>query len=146
MKPAKKSGPADGVGRLDADDAFIALLIAAMAASGHVATDEAERTHNIIWSMRRFRNREGDAVGRVIERMRDLVDRCGAKPVIAAAAKAIPTRQHQAAFAVATDVVLVDGRLEPAEQAFLNELWKDLGLEWETARRIIEVIRVKNSA
>jgi hypothetical protein len=54
---------------LDTDGAFIALLIAAMDASGHVSPEEAARAHHIIWSTRRFRHRSGDAVGKKIERM-----------------------------------------------------------------------------
>ena len=59
--------PASAMSALNADDAFIALLIAAMDASGHVAADEAARAHNIIWSMRRFRHRSGERVGRRID-------------------------------------------------------------------------------
>jgi Tellurite resistance protein TerB len=104
--------------KLDADDAFIALLIAAMDASGHVSAEEAARAHNIIWSMRRFRHRSGDAVGRRIERMRTLVEKRSASPVIEAAARQIPTRLRRAAFAVAADLVLVDGRMERLERRF----------------------------
>ena len=52
-------GRSRAVSKVDADDAFIALLIAAMDASGHVSAEEAARAHNIIWSMRRFRHRSG---------------------------------------------------------------------------------------
>ncbi len=103
------------VGKLDADDAFIALLIAAMDASGHVSAEEAARAHNIIWSMRRFRRRSGEAVGRKIERMRTLVEKNGASSVIEASAREIPTRLRRAAFAVAADLVLVDGRNRPLD-------------------------------
>jgi hypothetical protein len=54
---------------IDTDEAFIALLIAAMDASGHVSAQEAARAHHVIWSMRRFRHRSGETVGRKIERM-----------------------------------------------------------------------------
>jgi tellurite resistance protein len=104
-----------GVDKLDADDAFIALLIAAMDASGHVSAEEAARAHNIIWSMRRFRHRSGETVGRKIERMRTLVEKCGTVSTIEAAARQIPSRLRPAAFAVATDLVLVDGRMERLE-------------------------------
>jgi len=72
MTVVSRSGKrgAIGVDRLDADDAFIALLIGAMDASGHVSAEEAARAHDIIWSMRRFRHRSGETVGRKIERMR----------------------------------------------------------------------------
>jgi len=136
----------DAFSKLDPDDAFIALLIAAMDASGHVSAEEAARAHNIIWSMRRFRHRSGDTVGRKIERMRTLVEKHGASPVIEAAARQIPTRLRAAAFAVAADLVLVDGRMERLEGRFLRQLAVDLGLERHTAKSILDVMRRKNSA
>ena len=138
--------PSGALSKLDADDAFIALLIAAMDASGHVSAEEAARAHNIIWSMRRFRHRSGDTVGRKIERMRTLVERHGASPVIEAAARQIPKRLRGAAFAVAADLVLVDGRMERLEGRFLRQLAADLGLERHTAKSILDVMRLKNSA
>lgn len=135
-----------GVSKLDADDAFIALLIAAMDASGHVSAEEAARAHDIIWSMRRFRHRSGDTVGRKIARMRTLVEKHGASPVIDAAARQIPRQLRGAAFAVAADLVLVDGRMERLEGRFLRQLAVDLGLERHTAKSILDVMRLKNSA
>ena len=136
----------DAVSKLDADDAFIALLIAAMDASGHVSAEEAARAHNIIWSMKRFRHRSGDTVGRKIERMRTLVENHGASSVIEAGARKIPTRLRGAAFAVAADLVLVDGRMERLEGRFLRRLSADLGLDRQTAKSILDVMRLKNSA
>jgi tellurite resistance protein len=135
-----------GVDKLDADDAFIALLIAAMDASGHVSAEEAARAHNIIWSMRRFRHRSGETVGRKIERMRTLVEKHGTLSVIEAAARQIPSRLRPAAFAVATDLVLVDGRMERLEGRFLRQLAADLGLDRQAAKSILDVVRLKNSA
>jgi tellurite resistance protein len=130
----------------DADDAFIALLIAAMDASGHVSPEEAARAHHIIWSMRRFRHRSGDMVGRRIERMRTMIETHGAPSVIDAAARKIPARLRGAAFAVAADIVLVDGRMERSEGRFLRGLAADLGLDRRAAKSILDAMRVKNSA
>lgn len=150
MKPTAtsrsvKRRPAS-VDNLDADEALLALLIAAMDASGHVSVDEAARAHNTIWSMRRFRHRSGEAVGRRIERMRTLVEDHGAASVIEAAARQIPARLRQTAFAVAADLVLVDGRMERREGRFLRTLAADLGLDRQAARTILDVIRLKNRA
>jgi len=134
------------VDKLGADDAFIALLIAAMDASGHVSAEEAARAHNIIWSMRRFRHRSGETVGRTIERMRTLVEKHGTVSVIHAAARQIPSRLRPAAFAVATDLVLVDGRMERLEGRFLRQLAVDLGLDRQATKNILDVIRLKNGA
>jgi tellurite resistance protein len=134
------------LGTLDVDDALIALLIAAMAASGHVSPDEAARAHHIVWSMRRFRHRSGDAVGHRIVRMRMFIENDGASPVIKAAARKLPARLRRPAFAVAADLVLVDGRLERLEGRFLRALAADLGLNRRVAQSILNVIRIKNSA
>jgi tellurite resistance protein len=133
-------------GSLDADDAFIALLIGAMDASGHVSAAEAARAHNIIWSTRRFRRRDGDEVGRRIERTKTLIEEHGVAPVIEAGARKIPRRLRPAAFAVAADLVLVDGRMERAEGRFLRQLASDLGLQSGLAKSILDVLRIKNSA
>ena len=131
---------------LDTDDAFVAVLIAAMDASGHASPAEAERAHHIIWSMRRFHDREGGDVERRIERMRTLIGEHGAAAILAAAAGQIPERLRPSAFAIAADLVLVDGRMERLESTFLRRLSVDLGLDAAAADRILDVIRIKNSA
>jgi len=142
---SRKRRPA-GVDKLDADDALIALLIAASDASGQVSADEAARAYHIIWSMRRFRSRSGDAVRRRIGRVQTLVNKRGALSVLETAAPQIPSRLRQAAFAVAADLVLVDGRLQRAEERFLGGLAADLGIDRATHTRILDVIRIKNRA
>lgn len=134
------------VGRLDVDEAFIALLIGAMDARGHVSAEEGARAHNIIWSMRRYRRKSGETVGRLIENMRALIVRHGAAPVIEASARAIPPRFRRASFAVAADLILVDGKMEPSERRFLERLGTSLRLPHDSVRTILDVILIKNSA
>jgi tellurite resistance protein len=143
MNRALRSGtPLKG---LDADDAFIALLIGAMDASGHVSAAEAARAHNIIWSTRRFRRRDGDDVGQRIERARALIEAHGVAAVLETGARKIPRPHRPAAFAVAADLVLVDGTMERAEARFLRQLALDLGLRPPLAKSILDVLRIKNS-
>ena len=58
----------------------------------------------------------------------------------------IPAQLRRAAFAVAADLVLVDGRMEHSEGRFLRGIAADLGLGRPTAKSIVDVIRLKNSA
>lgn len=132
------------VERLDTDDAFVAVFIAAMEASGHTSPAEAERAHHIIWSMRRFRQRDGEDVGRRIARMRLLIEAHGAEALIASAARRIPPAQREPAFALTADIVLVDGRMARGEAAFLRQLARNLGVERGRAATILEVMRTKN--
>lgn len=133
------------IDRLTLDDALLAFLIAAMNANGHVAPEEAARAHHLIWSVKRFRRKSGETVGRGIERMRELVEQHGASPVLKAGSRGIPRRLRGAAFAVAADLVLADGKLEPSERRFLDRLAEDLRLDREAARQIRDVMLVKNS-
>ena len=127
------------------DDAFVTVMIAAMLASGHASAEEGERAHNILWSTRLFRSRSGEAVAGRIERMRRLILQRGAAAVLGTAVPLIPPRLRQAVFAVAADIVLVDGRMERLESEFLRTLAEKLGLSAMTAQTIQDVIRTKNS-
>ena len=129
---------------LTLDQALIALVIGAMNANEHVAADEAARAHHLIWSTRRFRRKSGEAVGKVIQDMRRLVEEAGADGVITRAARVIPARLRPAAFAVLVDVLLADGRLERSERRFLRNLGDQLKLDEETARQIVDVVALKN--
>jgi tellurite resistance protein len=131
---------------VDADDAFLAIVIAAMDASGHVSAEEAARAHDIIWSTRRFRRRSGDVVGRRIERIRLLLRERGPDALVEAAARRLAARDRLATLAVAADVILVDGRMERAEGVFLTKLARLLHIEATAARNIRDVLRIKNSA
>jgi tellurite resistance protein len=131
-------------GTLGLDEALIALFIGAMNANDHVAADEAARAHHLIWSTRRFRRKSGETVGRLIERMRDLVATTDARVVVDRATKAIPARLRFPAFAVLVDLLLADGKLEGRERRFLREVGSDLKLKPEAVQQILDVVTLKN--
>jgi tellurite resistance protein len=129
---------------LDLDRALIALFIGAMNANDHVAPDEAERAHHLIWSTRRFRRRSGDAVGKLIDDMRSLAEQSDAGAVMDRATKAIPARLRPSAFALVADLLLADGKLDARERKFLQRLGSELKLDRESVRQVIEVVLLKN--
>lgn len=124
----------------------MALLIGAMDANEHVSADEAARAHNIIWSMKRFRQKSGERVGRLIADARTRIETHGPVPVITAAARVIPRQLRLPVFAVCADLLLVDGKLESAEGRFLTRLGKDLAVDRPMLGAILEVMRIKNGA
>ena len=134
------------VRRLSADEAFIALIIAAMEANNHTAPEEAARAQHIVWSMSRFRNRSGATVGRLIANMKQFAHDCAPEETIAAACRAIPLPRRAQALAIAADVVLVDGRMQRGERQFLLALAKQLRQTPAQTREILDVIRIKNKA
>ena len=146
MKRLSRTRASKPIPRFDADSAVLAVLIGAMASSGHVESEEGARAHNIVGSMRRFRSKSKVAIRRNVERVSAILEANGIAPVIDAAAGAVPARIRPAIFAVAADVLLVDGRFERSERRFLGLLATSLGLDVDEAQDIIDVMRVKNSA
>ena len=132
------------VASLTLDEAFIALFIGAMDANGHVAREELARAHHLIWSTRRFRRKSGEAVGRLIDRMKRLLEEKDATAVMEIAAKAIPGRLRPSAFAIVVDLLLADGRIDAQERRFLQRLALDLRIGSRKATETIDVLLVKN--
>jgi tellurite resistance protein len=130
---------------LTLDQALIALMIAAMNANEHVSAEEAARAHHTIWSMRRFRRKSGEAVGRLIATVRKRLERDGTQVVMDQAVRAIPARLRPAALAVTADLMLVDGTLQREERRFLTRLATDLKVPPGRTVEILAVIQAKNS-
>jgi tellurite resistance protein len=124
--------------RLSLDEALIALFIAAMEANGHTSPRELERAHHLIWSMRRFREREGDEVNAIIDAMRSLLETSEPNDVVDRAIAKEWTRSLNA------DLLLADGRLDADETGFLRRVGRAMGIPVQTQRRIVDVILVKN--
>lgn len=145
MKKSRKRA-ATGRGRLTVDQSVLAVLIAAMEANQHVAPEEAERAHNIIWSMRRFRERSGETLDRLIGTVRERIEADGVQAVLDEAARTIPASLRASAFAVAIDLMLADARLERDERQFIERLAAALKIRDRQAQDIVNVMLIKNGA
>ena len=114
--------------QLSVNEAFIALIIAAMEADRHAAPEEAARAEQLVRTLPRFRKQRSAAVGRTIEDMKRFVHDHDDDTVISSAARAIPSRSRVSAFATVAAMMLGDGRLRPAEVPFLSQMAAALGL------------------
>lgn len=132
------------VKRLELDEALIALFIGAMNANGHVAREELARAHHLIWSTKRFRRKSGETVGRLIDRMKRLLEAQEAAAVMDAAARTIPARLRTSAFAIVADLLLADGKIDARERKFLLRLAVNFNVRARVANQVIEAMLVKN--
>ena len=132
------------VKRLEPDEALIALFIGAMDANGHVAREELARAHHLIWSTKRFRRKSGETVGRLIDRMKRLLEAQEASTVMDTAARTIPARLRPSAFAIVADLLLADGKIDARERKFLQRLAVDFNIRARVASHVVEAMRVKN--
>ena len=127
------------------DQAIIAVLVGSMMANDHVSPEESERAHHITWSMRRFRRRSGDTVGRLIESVRQRIVADGPTVTVSQASKVIPSSIRPSVLAVAADLMLVDGTLQRQERQFLGELARQLKIAPALSLQIVKAISIKNS-
>ena len=143
-KSARRGVRRPGIKRLELDEALIALFIGAMNANDHVAREELARAHHLIWSTRRFRRKSGETVGRLIDRMKQLLEEEDAAAVIDRAARAVPATLRRPAFAVVADLLLADGTLDRRERRFLQGLAASLRIPARMATDVVDVMLVKN--
>ena len=129
---------------LELDEALIALFIGAMNANDHVAREELARAHHLIWSTKRFRRKSGETVGRLIERMKRLLEEQEPAAVMEAAARGIPAKLRPSAFAIVADLLLADGKIDAGERKFLRRLAVDFDIGARVASQVIEAMLVKN--
>jgi tellurite resistance protein len=132
------------VKRLTLDEALIALFIGAMNANDHVAREELARAHHLIWSTKRFRRKSGETVGRLIDRMKRLLEEQEPAAVMEAAARGIPTNLRPSAFAIVADLLLADGKIDARERQFLRRLAVDFNIRTRVASHVVEAMLVKN--
>jgi tellurite resistance protein len=142
INKAKSIGPR--LKRFELDEALIALFIGAMDANRHVAREELARAHHLIWSTKRFRRKSGETVGRLIDRMKRLLEDQERSAVMEAAATAIPAKLRPSAFAIVADLLLADGKIDARERRFLQRLAVDFNVRPRMASHIVEAMLIKN--
>lgn len=124
-------------------EAFFCILFTAVACDGDLGRLEQEELLALAHRSRALKaltiTELGDVNASVAARM-------AARPeqALAEACAALPREMGASVLAHALDLVLCDGALAPAEAAFLNDLIAALGLDAETARRVADVMVLKN--
>jgi len=141
---ANKTKSRPRVKRLELDEALLALFIGAMNANDHVAREELARAHHLIWSTKRFRRKSGETVGRLIDRMKRLLEEQEPAAVMDAAARGIPAKLRPSAFAMVADLLLADGKMDARERKFLRRLAADFNISSRVATQVIEAMLFKN--
>jgi hypothetical protein len=123
-------------------DALAAILVASVFMDGALNVDESAVIESLLSTSRLFRDATVGSIDRAITLLNDR----GAEAVLAASARALPPKLHATAFAMAVDLVLCDGRVEPREQAYIASLQSALGVDEATALKIVEVLVIRNRA
>lgn len=125
-------------------DAIAAVLVASVAADGDLSAEEAVRMNSILSTARVLRQAGDASMQGLAERAVRLLTDYGLPAVLTACAKVIPADLRPTTFALATDLVLADGRIGDREKTFVDQLQAVLRVDDATALKIVEVLLIKN--
>jgi uncharacterized tellurite resistance protein B-like protein len=127
-------------------DAIVALLAGAVAVDGVVRSEETRRLNEVLATTRWRMGLSEAAVAGAAKQGIDLIATYGLPSVMKASADAIPSDMRATTFALAVDLVLADGRLGSRESTFIDQLQTALQIEGTLARKILDVLLIKNRA
>ena len=125
-------------------DAIVALLAGAVAIDGVVGTEETRRLNELLATTRWRLGLGEEAVAVAAKQGLDLIATHGLPSVMKASADVIPPDLRDTTFALAVDLVLADGRLGNRESTFIDQLQTALQIEAKLARKILDVLLIKN--
>jgi uncharacterized membrane protein YebE (DUF533 family) len=125
-------------------EAFAAITLAAIAMDGYLPEDEARCISTVLSRSSLFRNYTNELMNRLFEKILSILRRDGMNVLFDAAKESLTQELREAAFAVATDLLLSERIVTEEERYFLNDLYQALGIPTEVAVKIVQVMSLKN--
>ena len=125
-------------------EAFAAICLVAIASDGYLSEQEGREMTVLLSRMQLFRSYSSDVMQRLMDKLMSLLKHQGPSSLIHLAKASLPQDLRPTAFALATDLVLVDGTVTSQEQAFLDDLYRILEIPGDTALQIVQVMTIKN--
>lgn len=127
-------------------EAAVTVLVAAVAADGELAPAEDARLNVLLSSMRLYRQMPPEHLQHLIGHAMELATGPLAEGLLPACAAVIPDDLRVSVFALAVELVFVDGRIAEREKRFVDALQTALGIDDATATKIVEVLLIKSRA
>jgi uncharacterized tellurite resistance protein B-like protein len=126
-------------------EAVIGVLLTAMGADHEYAADETKALQQTLRRMKLFRDHNDVEISRLVSGVLAYQEGHPHPNAVMSAARAVPLSLRRTVFAQATELVLVDGQVRAEERQYLDLLCAALELDAGDARRIIDVLNMKNS-
>jgi len=125
-------------------EAFTGILLAAAAADGHIADEEARSLWTTIERMKLFSNFTPDKFNRMIDVLLKILKKGGPELLIEKCVPEVPDELRETVFANACDIVLADGVVEDEERELIEKLQNELEIPGDEAMDIVRVMVIKN--
>lgn len=125
-------------------EAFAAITLTTTASDGSLSEEEAHAISSTLSRVKLFNNYSQEMMSGMFNKLLQILRREGIDPMFNAAKESLSQELREAAFVVATDLVLAQGILATEEQEFLNDLYQALGIASDIATQIVQVMLIKN--
>ncbi len=138
-------GGSEGGGKtITKQEAFAGILLAAAAADGHIAEEEARSLWTTIERMKLFEKFTPDKFNKMMDNLLKILKKGGPDLLVDKCYPAIPEALRETVFANACDLVLADGVVEAEEKAMIEKLQNRLEIPGDEAMDIVKVMVIKN--
>ena len=127
-------------------EAAATILVASVTCDAALAPEESIRLNALLSSMRLYREVSAEHLQQLIDVASNALARHGVEELLPACAAVIPEDLRAPLFALAVELVFVDGRVAEREKRFVDALQAAFGIDEETAMRIIGVLLIKSRA
>ncbi|MFH1796095.1 MAG: tellurite resistance TerB family protein [Pseudomonadota bacterium] len=127
-------------------EAASGVLLSVVASDGEISDEEVDTFSLLANRHPIFVQQSPHEFRRMIDEQFSILRKRGWEALADKASSHLPSNLRPTVFALAVDLVLADGRVEVAEEKMIDSLRRKLGVEEEDARRIVEVLALKNGA
>lgn len=130
--------------KLTEAEGMAGIALAAIASDGMITEEEAAGLGTSLSRMKLYQGMSNRDVNKTFEKLIKVARSEGVDKLLTLSSAAITPTLKPTAFAVATDLLMADGHVDPAEKKFLEKIQQSLGVSDAEALKIVEVISIKN--
>ena len=125
-------------------EAASGVLLSVVASDGEISDEEVEAFVFVANRHPIFVSQSGHDFRRMIDEQFSILRKHGWDVLANKAASHVPPKLRGTVFALAVDFVLADGQIDEAEERLIGTLREKLNIDEDDARRVVEVLALKN--
>ncbi|MBW4612606.1 MAG: tellurite resistance TerB family protein [Desmonostoc vinosum HA7617-LM4] len=129
---------------LSSAEAFAVIILGTTAADGYLSDDQANCISFLLSRMKLFKTYTHEMLNKLFDIILSILRQDGLNTLFDAAKESLSQDLREAAFVVATDLVLTEGILTEEENHFLNDLYLALDVSRDLAIQIVQIMLIKN--
>ena len=125
-------------------EAASGVLLSIVASDGDISDEEVDTFSLVANRHPIFALQSPHEFRRMIDEQFSILRKRGWEALADKASSHVPANLRPTIFALAVDLVLADGRVEATEERLIESLRKKLGVDEGDAKRIVDVLALKN--